>query len=69
MPSVEVEIEVFCKRCGIGICNNTNVGRTKGRGQQYFEVEPCEKCLENEKNEGYEAGYEAARKEFERAEP
>ena len=70
MPSVEVEIEVYCKGCGRGMCNNTRVGKTNGRGQEYFDVEPCEYCLdkakEEGKKEGYDEGYEEARKEFEK---
>ena len=73
MPEVSVEIEVFCS-CGNGICNNTTSGKTRGRGQPYFNVEPCKKCLDAARDEGsdksyddgYQAGYEDARKEFEK---
>ena len=66
MPEIEVNIEVFCS-CGNGICNNTSVGKTRGRGQPFFEVEPCKKCIDSAKdesyNEGYEKGYQAGKEE------
>ena len=49
MPGIEVEIEIWCS-CGEGLCNQTTLHRT-GRG---FEVEPCEKCLSQAKQDGYE---------------
>ena len=78
MPSIEAEFELFCGGCRAGICNNATEGKTKGRGMPYFEIEPCDACLEKARDEGkdkgyeegkaegYEEGYEAARKEFER---
>lgn len=57
MPSVEVEIEVYCS-CGEGLCRQTSVGNTRGRGQQYFTVEPCQKCLEAEHDKGHRKGYD-----------
>ncbi len=53
-PSIEVDIEVFCGRCGTGLCQNSSSGRTSGRQQPYFNVDPCEKCLDEAKQEGYE---------------
>jgi len=70
MPTVEVEIEVWCS-CGEGLCRQTTTGRTNGRGQEYFTVEPCNKCLESAtedgKKDGWNEGYEAAQKEFEKS--
>ena len=62
MPSIDVEIEVYCS-CGAGLCRQTSVGNTRGRGQPFFEVQPCEKCLEKAlddgKDKGYQEGYDA----------
>jgi len=52
-----IEFEVWCS-CGNGLCNQT----TNVRGG--VEVEPCEKCLERAKDEGYNEGYEAKDKEI-----
>ena len=58
MPAIEVDIEIFCARCGAGICNNATPGRTKGRGQPTFEIEPCQKCLSDAEKESYDKGYD-----------
>lgn len=59
MPSVDVEVEVYCDGCGAGLCNNTRVGTTRGRGQQYFSVSPCEKCIDQAKDEAFKEGRQA----------
>ena len=72
MPSIEVDIqttaevdiEVFCANCGAGLCNKTSSGRTKRRGQAFFEVEPCEKCIDRKYDEGYGDGYAQAEKDI-----
>lgn len=58
MPSIEVEIEIFCKDCGEGLCNNTDAGRTRGRGQPFFEVRPCGNCIKSAQKESYSKGYD-----------
>ena len=45
MPGINVDIEIYCS-CVAGLCNNTSEGRTTGRNQPFFIVEPCEKCSE-----------------------
>ena len=52
-----VEFEVFCGRCGAGLCGNSRTGSTARRGRLYVEVDPCEACLKNE----FECGAESAR--------
>ena len=47
MPTIEAEFEVFCA-CGNGLCSNTSDST----------VEPCEKCLERARDEGYREGYD-----------
>jgi len=54
---VEIEFEVFCAICGAGLCSLSKTGTTSRRNMPYVEVEPCPKCLDNEKDRGYEDGY------------
>lgn len=47
MPSID--FEVWCSKCGEGICNNYNI-----KGNRYgfhFQADPCEKCLDNARAE------------------
>ncbi len=67
MPSVSVEVEVYCS-CGNGLCNQTTTGETPGRGQPFFTVEACETCLAKERDEGFQAGQAAAEEEAEKEE-
>lgn len=60
MPEINVEIEVWCS-CGEGLCNQSS-DSNKGRGAG-IEVEPCGKCLETAKQQGYDEGYDEAQKE------
>ena len=46
-----IEFEVWCS-CGNGLCNQTS--ETRGG----ISVEPCEKCLDVARSEGYEEGHE-----------
>jgi len=55
MPSIDVEIEVYCATCGAGLCSDTNI-ITK-RNRDAFSVLPCSRCMENEYDRGYEKGY------------
>lgn len=66
MPSVTVDIEVYCDRCGKGLCRNSYGGDAK------ITVDPCSYCesaVEDEAHDsayddGYKAGYEDAKNEF-----
>ena len=66
MPSatanVEVEatidFEVFCARCGAGICGNCTDGNTPNRGMPYIQVEPCQRCIEDAEEKEYDKGYD-----------
>ena len=51
MPDIEVNIEIFCARCGAGICNNAST--ISYRNRDAFTIEPCEKCLTDSYNDGY----------------
>lgn len=62
MPAFEVEFEVYCARCGAGLCNQT---KTEDASHSYSRhhpakvtVEPCKNCLEEAEQEGYEKGKE-----------
>ena len=67
MPEISVEIELYCARCGEGICANGTA--TKKRHQECFVIEPCEKCIERAKDlsfdKGYEKGYGEAQDAYE----
>ena len=63
MPSLELDFEVFCANCGDGLCGNCLEGKTGRRGLPFIKVEPCEKCQKRAEDDGYEKGYEAAKKE------
>jgi len=64
MPEIEVNIEVYCAVCGEGLCNQTEFVKTYRRGESSFRVEPCSKCLQEAKDQGYEEGYEEAKNEI-----
>jgi len=62
MPEIAIEIEIWCS-CGNGLCSQSTVKRSRyGEG---FVVEPCEKCLERARDEGYAEGHDAAFREEE----
>lgn len=51
MPILETEFEVFCYKCGTGLCMSTTV---KGSS---IHVEPCEHCINEAHQDGYDDGY------------
>ena len=53
MPAMKVEFdfEVYCERCGAGICNTVSVNNTT------IHVPPCSICMAVERSEGYDEGY------------
>ncbi len=56
---VEFEFEVYCSRCGGGLCHGTITGTTPRRDMPFVRVDPCETCMENK----YEEGREEAKSE------
>lgn len=56
----EVKVEVYCAGCGQGLCGQTQVKR----GSDFY-VTPCDACIENAKQEGFEAGKEEGIRETE----
>lgn len=70
MSEIEVKInfQIWCSECGTGLCGNvSNKGRS---GDEFydvlqdqlliFQIEPCQYCLKNSYDEGYEVGKENA---------
>jgi hypothetical protein len=55
MPEFTVDFEVYCSKCGAGLCNQSTT--EVRRGYPRVTVEPCTKCLDDAKNEGYDEGY------------
>jgi hypothetical protein len=66
MPELSFEFEVFCDRCGAGLCMNCTEGRTQGRGMPFIRVEPCEKCLDARGDAEYEKGVDQGRADAEK---
>lgn len=56
MPEVPSEIEVWCSRCGDELY--------RGEYGIHLTVEPCEKCLDEAKDESYEKGRAVAEEDF-----
>lgn len=58
MPKFEVtvEFEVFCQECGAGLCSQSTGHSAQGIHSAFVEVQPCEKCLEQRFDEGYQRG-------------
>lgn len=58
MSEITVRIEIFCARCGAGLCNQTSERPAISRQTPAFDVEPCEECLRRAREEGYDDGHE-----------
>lgn len=56
MPSFEVTFEVFCAKCGAGLCHQTGTRVSRTRGEPQITVEPCQNCLDTAHSEGYKEG-------------
>ena len=54
MPDMTVSFSCYCSKCGAGMCGNVEVSES-GRGIR-LDIEPCEKCIENANEEGFEGG-------------
>lgn len=66
MPSIDVDIELYCDTCGKGICGLGTATRT--RNQPAFRIEACDTCVEQADiagyTRGYDEGYKAAREKY-----
>ena len=61
MVSAEIEFEVYCAKCGDGLCRNVNTRESRNRRIPQIVIEPCQTCLENE----FEKGKDSVRSECE----
>jgi len=55
MPEIVIDFEVWCS-CGNGLCSQTDV--QYGRSDPTVVIEPCENCLIDARNEGFQKGYD-----------
>ncbi len=65
--TVEVDFEVFCAKCGAGLCSQSTGGNSNRRNYPYVQVDPCQKCLEAEYDAGHTEGYKQGCSETEAA--
>ena len=58
MPTFNVDIDfsVYCSKCGAGLCSNCSTDDKRMK----MDIEPCEKCMQDKYDEGYDNGKEAA---------
>lgn len=57
MPEFTIEFEVYCASCGNGLCNVSESTRTRTRGEPCVRVEPCPKCIEEARKDGFHDGH------------
>lgn len=56
----EVDFEVYCAKCGAGLCNNADTRASRLRGMPQVTIEPCERCLDAAREEGAAKAMEEA---------
>jgi hypothetical protein len=60
MPELTLEFRVLCNECGQSLdCTE----ETDSYGKPFISVDPCEKCLEEAKEESYSEGRDAGKEE------
>ena len=52
MATLELEFDVYCSECGARLS-------AEGYAGSKVEVEPCGKCLQAERNEGFQEGVDS----------
>ena len=57
---VDVDFEVFCARCGAGLCNQSDTRESRNRKYPQVTVEPCERCIEKAEDEAVRKALEEA---------
>lgn len=65
MADITVDVQVYCSKCGAGICGNVTQGRKIGT----IEIDPCERCLKTEADKSHQEGYDEGVKDTEQREP
>jgi hypothetical protein len=61
--NVEVEFDVYCGKCGNALCPQSRTDdyrRGYGGQTRAVHVDPCDRCLDEAKSEGYDEGYSVA---------
>jgi hypothetical protein len=61
MPEFTVDFEVYCGKCGAGLCKQSNT--EVRRGVPRVTVEPCNNCMSDSRDEGYSEGYDKGTEE------
>ena len=49
--TADVDFEIFCARCGAGICLNGDTRKSRGRNMPQVTIEPCSACIEAAQDE------------------
>ena len=57
---VDVDFEVFCARCGSGLCNQSDTRESRYRKYPQVTVEPCERCINNAIDEAVQKALQEA---------
>jgi len=52
--SVDIDFEVFCARCGGGLCHISEGRLSRRRNEPQVTVGICESCYDEIKDEGYQ---------------
>ncbi len=60
MPTIQasIEVEIWCS-CGEGLCNKSDITTRNSHycGEKHsITVEPCQKCLDKARDDGYDEG-------------
>jgi len=67
---VEIEFEVYCNKCGNGLCNETSTADAtnsySNKRLPTVNVNPCPNCMNEKYDEGYERGHEDCLKDIEK---
>lgn len=62
MPTFELEFEVYCE-CGAGLCSQSSTRTSLTRSSPQVIVEPCSRCTEKARDDGYTQGYQDGQEE------
>jgi hypothetical protein len=49
--TIDLDFEVFCGTCGIGLCFESNTRRSRNRGFAQVEVNVCPSCMDDKNKE------------------
>lgn len=60
MPELSVDFDVYCS-CGAPLCDQTDVSQDRYGAK--LTVEPCQKCLDEARDNGFNDGWKEGTKE------